>query len=751
MKKKRKQSQALKLLQIGFLYYLRPTASRRLPVEEPLEDAEGPSGAASAGTSGAVSAGASGAASSVAALAADNMEMVASVSDVLGPITPRRHVVPRPVRRASQRNPTASEITAMIEEESDDDVDYFAEGSDFELEDDEVGDIFQVNRWMTRDAEPTRLHDAEENAIDENRRDDAAVERLLLPSESEFQWTKHFETFQGEKGIFTGQSGPTITTTDPLEIFLSIWDYEIVSKIAVETDRYARQTIETLTLKPHSRQHSWCGTSTNEIYRLLAFFVFQGVHPLTCEKDYYMRKSFAGGINCTPLLSYGRLILLKKFLHFVDNNAVADGEDPSPDKVRLAKLLPIIEHCNAKFQSLYGLHQDISIDESLTLWKGKLSWIQYIKTKRARFGIKSYELCESSSGYLWKFFIYTGKTTTTPETRQMIGAAEDDGATTLIVLKLVQDLYDKGHVLFMDNFYNAPALARLLKRRGIDCIGTLRLNRKNVPGPVSDIRAKSMRKGQVVAMHCGDLAVLAFMDKKKVGMISTYHGVEYSETTAAGKRANKPNVVLDYNRHMGGVDLKDQRLSCFPVERIRNKKWYLKIFRRIFNASLLNAYIIYCNNLKRLPVGDTPRLLTHREFRSQIGEDLFLRFSESVDRDLPQSTPVISTFPISHYIMPHRIPTGSRKTLQRRCRVCTARGKRSQTSYECETCNIPLCVGECFKDFHTLPAHALRRNSGGRSSVITLSGGGRHREETIFSHKLTRHVACTVVRRRKTL
>jgi len=36
---------------------------------------------------------------------------------------------------------------------------------------------------------------------------------------------------------------------------------------------------------------------------------------------------------------------------------------------------------------------------------------QYIPLKVSKFGIKSQELCESSSGYLWSFTVYIGKTT----------------------------------------------------------------------------------------------------------------------------------------------------------------------------------------------------------------------------------------------------------------------------------------------------------------------------------------------------
>jgi hypothetical protein len=45
------------------------------------------------------------------------------------------------------------------------------------------------------------------------------------------------------------------------------------------------------------------------------------------------------------------------------------------------------------------------------MWKGCLSWKLYVPSKRARFGIKSFELCEAKSGYVWNVIIYTGQDT----------------------------------------------------------------------------------------------------------------------------------------------------------------------------------------------------------------------------------------------------------------------------------------------------------------------------------------------------
>jgi len=53
--------------------------------------------------------------------------------------------------------------------------------------------------------------------------------------------------------------------------------------------------------------------------------------------------------------------------------------------------------------------------------------------------------------------------------------------TAAIVLSLVEPLLKKGLMLWMDNFYNSPALVQRLKTLKTDCVGTPRLSRKDVP------------------------------------------------------------------------------------------------------------------------------------------------------------------------------------------------------------------------------------------------------------------------------
>jgi hypothetical protein len=107
----------------------------------------------------------------------------------------------------------------------------------------------------------------------------------------------------------------------------------------------------------------------------------------------------------------------------------------------------------------------------------------------------------------------------------------------------------------MDNFYNLPALAQRLKSLKTDCVGTLRLCRKDVPQTIKD---KMLHKGEFVAEHSGPVSVLKWKDKKEVTMIKTYHGQEKRiKLIKCKQRKQKPVSVLDYDENVGGVDLKD--------------------------------------------------------------------------------------------------------------------------------------------------------------------------------------------------
>jgi len=66
------------------------------------------------------------------------------------------------------------------------------------------------------------------------------------------------------------------------------------------------------------------------------------------------------------------------------------------------------------------------------------------------------------------------------------------------LVERLEPLLKKGCTLWMDSFYNSPALAQRLKSLKTDCVGTFRLSGKDAPQTVKD---KKLKKGELVAQH----------------------------------------------------------------------------------------------------------------------------------------------------------------------------------------------------------------------------------------------------------
>lgn len=268
-------------------------------------------------------------------------------------------------------------------------------------------------------------------------------------------------SFQGQQEPFTVEhTGPTQPCNTGYEAFRQIWTDEFLEHIASETNRYAT-TVPVTETTFHS---NWYPKNAHEVLLLFEFWIMLGTIQMPTIASCFSLHPLLRTEAFRKLFNQRRYWALNRALHF--GNVLPGSLD------KLALLRPFIEHLNGKFQELYVPSQKICIDESLTLWKGLLRFRQYIKTKAAKFGIKTYELCESTTGYLWAFFIYTGKD------------GEDQSLvlkSTMHVLKLIGPLLGRGYTLFMDNYFNSPLLARFLKRNRTDCVGTLRKSRSDVP------------------------------------------------------------------------------------------------------------------------------------------------------------------------------------------------------------------------------------------------------------------------------
>jgi len=159
-------------------------------------------------------------------------------------------------------------------------------------------------------------------------------------------------------------------------------------------------------------------------------------------------------------------------------------------------------------------------------------------------------------------------------------------------MELAADYLDEGRTMYTDNWYSSISLVNELLSRSTNLVGTLRSNRKFNPKDVINVKLK---KGEIKSsQNENNIVVMKWKDKRNVLMLSTTHKDNLVATT--NKRVQqlfKPQMVLDYNKAKGFVDISDLRSSYHSPLR-RSLKWYKKIaFEILLNTCLLNAITLY--------------------------------------------------------------------------------------------------------------------------------------------------------------
>ena len=130
-------------------------------------------------------------------------------------------------------------------------------------------------------------------------------------------------------------------------------------------------------------------------------------------------------------------------MHFA-NNRDFDPSDPQRD--RLFKIRDVVNLLVERCRTVYLPGENVSIDEELIKFKGKLLFKQYITQKRARSGVKLFTLCEDT-GYCWKSFVYLGKEVYI--TNQEKKVHKRYGKSGAMVVKLLKDLFGTGRKLWV--------------------------------------------------------------------------------------------------------------------------------------------------------------------------------------------------------------------------------------------------------------------------------------------------------------
>ena len=521
------------------------------------------------------------------------------------------------------------------------------------------------------------------------------------PSPTSLTWSEGVYTPQ--RLPFTGTPGIQVPIPSTVLGYVQLFCFtaDDLNLLVQETNRYAEQFFAKTpkdTLPPHSCTRQWEPTDENEMKCFLALVVNMG---LVMKHDLDEYWSTAPPIE-TPFFSAvmtrNRFELLLKFFHTADNTeAKARGEDGYDPLYRIRQMH---DRYLSWSRSTYIPEQNLSLDEATMLWKGHVSYRVYNPNKPAKFGVKLYELCESSSAYVVDWQVYTGKTQDTQE----------HGHTYRVVMDLLRhDLRHKGYNVYMDRYYSGPKLYSDLVQEGIGASGTVMPNRKGMP---KQILKRKLKRGEMVAVHKAPLVCAKWKDKRDIHMLSTIDSMEMNNTgkndRRTGEPIQKPACVLQYNIQMGGVDHNDQLAKYYSFARKTMKVWKKEFFF-LTNSMVLQAYIMY----KKYT--EDKSKLSQYAFRMRLVEELVswssrINFPQVHQRRLSKDAVPLCRLTARHF--PAYIPRTPKKLHPpRQCVVCKAKKIRKESVYWCPDCRAALCAAPCFKIFHTLKHYGIDNDS----------------------------------------
>lgn len=386
-----------------------------------------------------------------------------------------------------------------------------------------------------------------------------------------------------------------------------------------------------------------------EFKAFLSIFFNMGLIRKTRISEYWSTKEIQSTPWFMTIMSRNRFQLILKFFHLINVKRIPRRDSPSYNPA--AHFEPLVRIMNDRFRHHYVPAQELSVDESLVGTRGRSVMKQYIPTKKHKYGVKLWMLVESTTAYILNIDVYKGK----KYDNSPIGIP----FASYIVLNLLAaaNLLQKAYHVFCDSFFTSLDLAWRLTLMGVHVTRTVRSNRR-IPLLIKN----GTRAEEKVYVRSSGTLMLRYWEpgkKKVVRLLST-------KLMARDGTNAKPEIVNEYNKHMGGVDQSDMMVSFYNGERKTIKVWK-KVTFNLFQRIMLNAYILYSKNTTDRPI------MSRLSFTQSVIESLALEFKRNEKKKKPAK-------PRSKLGL---APGGK----EHDCVQCSNRAtKRRRTRYQCLRC-----------------------------------------------------------------
>jgi len=414
------------------------------------------------------------------------------------------------------------------------------------------------------------------------------------------------------------------------------------------------------------------------------------------------------------VMSLKRFEFLKRSLHVVNNNTFNpdDGD-------KLFKIRPLLEAVRNECIKVEP-EECQSVDEQIIPSKTKRTKIrQYNPKKPKKWGFKNL-VRAGASGFMYDFYLYAGKENDdNPEFQGLQKCAQ-------VVAKLCKDLpRNVGHKVFFDNWFSTLELMLYLKNEGLLAVGTIRANRlHNCPLIANKDLEKEGRGSMDYRTDNNSCIIIAkWVDNRTMQLVSNFVGIEpvgsiqrWNKIEKARVPVNCPQIVMAYNKSMGGVDLADMLISIYRIP-IKTQRWYIKVLWHLVDIAKVNGWLLYRRHCDQNAIPKKSRM-TLLKFTTILAESLMntnVPAKTTPNRGRPSKRPMQDKTPEQgnkkggraavvptpcsdvRYDGIGHLPNAVKE--KKRCRLCQAYAR-----VMCSKCNLSLCLlpeRSCFSDFHT--------------------------------------------------
>ncbi|GFO33718.1 PiggyBac transposable element-derived protein 4 [Plakobranchus ocellatus] len=482
----------------------------------------------------------------------------------------------------------------------------------------------------------------------------------------------------------TGISPDARNLESALDFFLLLFNETIIDGLLKNINDYAAEICKKN--NPPTRYSIFARfypVTTEELFRFLAILFAMGQDQRSTIKCYWSNAPH----RYTPW--YHQMMPRKRFEAIYHTFLHASGTNAENQE----KIEPFLESLVASFQAAYYPSKELSIDEMVIGFHGRWKNKQLYASKPSKYHIKTFGLCESSTGYVYNIFTYYGASTAYHPDLD-----KDCSQAIKIFEKLLRPL-DKGHHIFADWYYTSMPLLQYLEGRSFYYTGTIDPRRKYFPPTLKTLTLEHM--GMKWFLHkSNNQLVVAFRDKKakkNCAVVTNAGKVGTTEIrTRRGTYVKKPSCIHHYNQCINGCDRADQLVQYYGMHKRKSYKWWKKIFHWLLELTVINACILFDKGRVRDDKYQKTTLLNFKDLLIQQLTDRAADLEPVAKRQPPQPVATVERMaPQSHFIISVKE--------DRNCRVCSRPEKRKRTTTVCATCpgRPYLCKKNCFKLWHT--------------------------------------------------